>query len=353
MFSDLQNHWSASCILKLAEKSIIQGYPDGRVYPNQGLTRAELAVLMVKAFPNLPLTQPTLNFSDLSPQHWAYSVIQTAVQKSFFRGYPDNTFKPDQLVTKLQAILILTTAFIDQEPYAPPCILSRSFIDAAEIPNPAKPLVAQVTLTDLVVNYPNPKTLNPNRNITRGEVAALFCQALNLGGVPTQYIVELPLLSEQRVNYTPLQTALINQNWMEANRLTSNLILDLAGQKQRGYLIADDTKTLPCLDIQTVDLLWLKYSQGRFGLTIQADIWRSLQGKNYEDSLRFEQTVGWNQTQPVFDLATAPKGHLPLRPALTEGIMNAWGGGWIQAISQRLEDCCRLSVSAITLDSGE
>ena len=350
MFSDLQNHWSASCILKLAEKSIIQGYPDGRVYPDRELTRAEFAALTVKAFPNLPLTQKTVNFSDLSPQHWAYSLIQTAVQKGWFRGYPDNTFQPDQPVTKLQAILILTSALIPEKPYAPPCILNSSFLDTDEIPNSAKPLVAQATLTGLIVNYPNPKTLNPNRNLTRGEAAALLCQALNLDGVPTQYIVELQLLSERRVNYTPLQTALINQNWQSANQLTSNFLLDLAGQKQRGYLTASDTQGLPCLDIQTVDFLWLKFSQGRFGFSTQAEIWRNLKGKNYDDSLRFEQQVGWNQPQPIFDLVSAPPGHLPLRPALSEGVMDAWGGGWILAISQRLERCCRLSVSPITLE---
>ncbi|MEL7035454.1 MAG: GUN4 domain-containing protein [Cyanobacteria bacterium J06592_8] len=340
MFSDLQNHWSASCILKLAEKSIIQGYPDGRVYPDRGLTRAELAVLMVKAFPDFPLTQPTLNFSDLSSSHWAYSVIQTAVQKGFFRGYPDTTFKPSQPVTKLQAILVLGAALINQQPYTPLCILNRSFVNADAIPNFAQPIVAQATLTDLIVNYPNSQALNPNRDITRGEVAALFCQGLDFGEVPTQYQVKLTLLSEQQVDYTPLQTELIAQNWREANRLTSNAILDLGGQRQRGYLTASDTQNLPCFDIQTIDLLWLKYSQGRFGLSRQAEIWRNLQGKDYEDSLRFEQQVRWNQAQPVFDLTAAPPGHLPLRPALSEGVMDAWGGMWILAISQRLEDCC-------------
>lgn len=151
--------------------------------------------------------------------------------------------------------------------------------------------------------------------------------------------VKTCLATNVSTDYSALQSALAAGNWREANRLTSNAILELAGQKQRGYLIATDTRKLSCQELKKIDQLWKQHSNGRFGLSIQSQIWQGLKGKTYEDSLRFEKAVGWNRTQPVFDVKTAPKGHLPLRPALSEGLMNSWGGGWIPEISGRMKSC--------------
>lgn len=137
----------------------------------------------------------------------------------------------------------------------------------------------------------------------------------------------------------PIEKALTSKNWREANRLTSNKLLELAGKQQQRYLTASDIKKLPCTDLQTIDQLWLQNSNNQFGLSVQAKIWQNIKGKNYQDSLRFEEIVGWDKTQPIFDQKAAPKGHLPLRPALSEGIMDAWGGWWIQEMSNRLKTC--------------
>ncbi|MBD2484536.1 GUN4 domain-containing protein [Planktothrix sp. FACHB-1365] len=146
-------------------------------------------------------------------------------------------------------------------------------------------------------------------------------------------------LASNPTSLSPLETALASGNWKEANRLTSLGILDLAGKREQTYLIATDTRKLSCQSLKKIDQLWVKYSQGRFGLSVQAQIWQNLKGKSYEDSLKFEKAVGWTGTQPIFDLKSAPKGHLPLRPVLSDGMMNAWGGGWIQELSNRLKSC--------------
>lgn len=167
--------------------------------------------------------------------------------------------------------------------------------------------------------------------------ATLLFSCVTLGQSPSPATPEMQ--AQNPTNYAPLQNALTSQNWREANRLTSTLILELAGTQQQGYLKARDTQNLACQDLRTIDRLWVQNSNGHFGLTTQAQIWRQLQGKTYEDSLRFEQQVGWNRQQPLFSLESSPKGHLPLRPARSEGIMNAWGGWWIEAMSSRLSRC--------------
>ena len=142
-----------------------------------------------------------------------------------------------------------------------------------------------------------------------------------------------------KIDYRQLEQALSSSQWEKANQITSGMVLDLAGQKSRGYLIATDTRNLPCEPLRKIDQLWVKYSKGQFGFSIQGRIWGQIKGKNYEDSVRFEKQVGWQQQQTIFDQKTAPKGYLPLRPANSAGIRDAWGGGWIQEITQKLKSC--------------
>ncbi len=336
MFSDIQNHWSQDCIVQLANLSIVQGDRQGNFRPDDPLTRAGFAILITKALIKEEVKPSRFIFQDLSVSHWAYFEILILVQKRFFRGYPDGTIKPDQGISKVQAITVLASVLTQNIPNTPLSIL-RQYEDQVEIPDYAKAWVAQATLMGLVVNYPNSKQLNPTQIVTRGEAAVLLCQALKLDGVPPQYQVNLPWRSERNIDYTPLQNALASQNWRLANQLTSHQILALADQVQAGYLTANDTANLPELDLQTINLLWLKYSQGKFGFSTQVEIWRKLNGRDYNDSLYFEEDVGWKRGQPMFDLSSAPRGHLPFRPALTEGSMDAWGGWWIEAISQKLE----------------
>ncbi|KAM3095566.1 GUN4 domain-containing protein [Phormidesmis sp. 146-35] len=144
------------------------------------------------------------------------------------------------------------------------------------------------------------------------------------------------LRSQSGIDYAPLQQLLQAKKWQEANQLTSVLVLKAARQEQQGYLRATDTRNLACSDLKTVDRLWKAASGGRFGFSTQATIWRNLKGTSYEDSLRFEQQVGWNSDLPP---ATVPAGFYPFRPAGQTGIKNAFGGWWIREMPLRLKQC--------------
>jgi hypothetical protein len=72
--------------------------------------------------------------------------------------------------------------------------LFKTYQDASQIPNYAKAPVSAATQAGLVVNYPNPKTLNPKRNASRAEVAAMVYQAMVRAGkvqaIPSKYVVQ-------------------------------------------------------------------------------------------------------------------------------------------------------------------
>ncbi|MBD3887442.1 GUN4 domain-containing protein [Phormidium tenue FACHB-886] len=143
-------------------------------------------------------------------------------------------------------------------------------------------------------------------------------------------------------NLAALDQALASKNYREASRLTSLLVLDLAGKRSQGFLKAEDTRKLACQPLQDIDQRWLNASDGYFGLSVQASIWRGVRGQTFEDTQVFQSIVGWRGNSSTFSSAD-PRGHLPFRPATTspEGIREASGGGWIQTISDRLDTCAK------------
>ena len=187
-FSDIQGHWAQPCIERLAQEKLVSGYPGEIFRPDAPVTRAEFAVLMCNRFPDSPPVKNAAFFKDVSENHWAANAIKTASEKGFFAGYPDGTFKPDQAIPRVQAIIVLAAHLKLRVPESPQSILKNNFIDSEDIPNYALEMMAAATMGALVINYPNKSQLNPNQNATRGEVAALLCRTLQIYVVPPQYI---------------------------------------------------------------------------------------------------------------------------------------------------------------------
>ena len=90
---------------------------------------------------------------------------------------------------------------------------------------------------------------------------------------------DVPLLSEKGIDYTQLRKLLIAQDWQEADRETARVMLQASGQEERDWLDWDDMQRLPSTDLYTIDQLWLKYSKGKFGFSLQKKIWLSVGGK--------------------------------------------------------------------------
>ncbi|AFY53657.1 parallel beta-helix repeat (two copies) [Rivularia sp. PCC 7116] len=191
-FSDVApNYWAKSYIEVLASKGVIAGFPDGTFKPNEPVTRAQFAAIISKAFAPQAQKQAT-NFRDVSTNFWAYNAIQTATKSPFLAGYPNNTFRPQLEIPRVQVLVSLANGL--GLTTNNPNILSV-YSDAGQIPNWAQPSVAAATARQLVVNYPTAAQLNPTREATRAEVAAFVYQALVNAGqaeaIPSPYIVRV------------------------------------------------------------------------------------------------------------------------------------------------------------------
>jgi len=153
-----------------------------------------------------------------------------------------------------------------------------------------------------------------------------------------------PLIeSEVGADYMPLLTALKLGRYEEADQLTRDLLITIGGEatKKRGFVYYAEAPRLPYKDMMTIDRLWVAYSQGKFGYSVQKQIWNSkaVGGDFPKFVAQIEWTTGpcggcdkicsgcpgtlkrWTAegaggNQYVYDLDKAKKGHLPLTSAL-------------------------------------
>ena len=100
-FPDVSENSVASGYIQSAVNAgIIQGFPDGTFKPNQSVTRGQLAIFLSRAF-NLQETAK-VSFKDVSSTSAAYPYIGKILARGITAGYMDNTYKPDQAVTRGQ-----------------------------------------------------------------------------------------------------------------------------------------------------------------------------------------------------------------------------------------------------------
>lgn len=195
------DYWARPFIQTLAENNVIAGFPDGTFRPNQPVTRAEFAALIQKAFGNQNRVRQLSSggFSDVPANYWAASAIQSAYETGFLAGYPGNVFRPNQEIPRVQGIVALASGLgLTPSSTGTSSDLGTYYNDASSIPNYAVSSVTAATQSNIVVNYPDIKQLNPQQSLTRAEAAALLYQALAKQGrvqpiasnLPaTQYIV--------------------------------------------------------------------------------------------------------------------------------------------------------------------
>ncbi len=91
----------------LTEMDIVQGFPDGTFRPDDSVTRAQMAAI-VRKVKNIPPSEGNnISFADVSSSHWAYPIIESLIEPGLFVGYPDGTFKPEQIMTRAEALTVL------------------------------------------------------------------------------------------------------------------------------------------------------------------------------------------------------------------------------------------------------
>jgi hypothetical protein len=123
--------------------------------------------------------------------------------------------------------------------------------------------------------------------------------------------------SAQGVDYGPLQQALALEQYEQADRLTSQRLRELAGVDavRRGYVYYSEVPAMAAADLETLDRLWLAYSRGRFGFSVQGRLLAACGGRweKLWSRLGWKQDGIWTRYPASFTWSLdAPDGHMPL-----------------------------------------
>ena len=86
------------------------------------------------------------------------------------------------------------------------------------------------------------------------------------------------VVSAVGMDYINLRNLLASKKWPEADEETARVMLKVAGREKERYLDTESIEKFPCEDLGTIDQLWVKYSNGRFGFSVQKRIYQSLGG---------------------------------------------------------------------------
>lgn len=174
----------------------------------------------------------------------------------------------------------------------------------------------------------------------RYQSAEEVLQAINLNNTvkATHSHNLISLISELNIDYTKLKHLLAKKRWKEADEETWVVLCKASHKSVGSYLFNSDIDQLPCEDLQIINQLWLLYSGGRFGFSVQQQIYLAVEG----EYTTFCDRIGWKVHNSNFSdsalqfHSSAPIGHLPSR---------RWVGGcyswWLHAqhMAARLEQC--------------
>ena len=112
--------WYNNPISTMSALGIITGYPDGTFKPNKPITRAEFAAIAARF--DETQSGKSATFSDVIG-HWAAKEIGIAYYNDWIKGYPDGTFKPDQNITRAEAMTLINRV-LERKPESPSDLLS-------------------------------------------------------------------------------------------------------------------------------------------------------------------------------------------------------------------------------------
>ena len=169
---DIANHWAEKFITELVAIGAVNGYLDGTFKPDNSITRAEFATMMVKGFKLEPGNGKV--FSDTGG-HWAKDSIKTAAAHGIVSGYDETSFGPDDLITREQmAVMISKAAHLSGRE-------GKTFADSNHIAHWAKAAVAAASGKNIISGYPD-NSLRPRAHATRAEAVTVIVKVLNLTG---------------------------------------------------------------------------------------------------------------------------------------------------------------------------
>ncbi len=182
---DLNGNWAATSIQHMADRFVIEGTGNGQFEPSRSITRAEFASILTKGLGLKPV-EASSSFRDVASSAWYEGAVSTAAQYQLITGFADGSFRPQQQITRAEAMVMLSRAMqltgLQKQNSSSSASTLQSFTDAGTVPVWARS-AAVATIDAGLFNGQNGKQLAPQKSVTRAEVATLVERLLRQSGL--------------------------------------------------------------------------------------------------------------------------------------------------------------------------
>ncbi|MBM7565022.1 S-layer homology domain-containing protein [Paenibacillus sacheonensis] len=166
---DITGHWAESAIKRAVALGIVQGYADDRFLPDQPVTRAEFAVMLVRALNPSPEVSKSAVFKDAaSLPAWGKSEVFVAALEGWITGYDDGTFRAGKPITRAE----LSAMSVRGLRWQPDNAAKLAFADTKTIAPWARPYVSLAAGRKLMGGRSS-NLFAPNEATTRAEASAI------------------------------------------------------------------------------------------------------------------------------------------------------------------------------------
>jgi len=108
-FKDVENHWSKEYVNEMGSRLIVNGVGNGIFNPENDITRAEMAVMIIRAL-GIKASGESEKFTDVAEGFWYTEAVNAAREYGIITGYTDNTFRPIQKITREESIAMISRA---------------------------------------------------------------------------------------------------------------------------------------------------------------------------------------------------------------------------------------------------
>jgi len=181
-FKDVSEHWAKEAVNDLGSRMILNGSGNGMFKPDQDITRAEFAAIVIRGL-GLKPENGNVPFTDVKSTDWYSSAIKTAHMYGLIDGFEDGSFRPMDKITREQAMVIIAkamkiTGLTANIPHNNANEGLNSFTDASDVSSWAKNAIIDCLQAGVITGKVNMQ-LAPQAYINRAEVAVIVQRLLH------------------------------------------------------------------------------------------------------------------------------------------------------------------------------
>lgn len=204
-FTDVDhNSWAYPYIQDVVNKGLFNGTGEGKFSPNNTMDRGMIVTVLSRMAGVQVDNNAKTSFPDVEPGHFYTGAVEWAVQNGITEGFEDGTFRPNSPVTRAQVAVFLLRYASYAMLLLPETAAEKVFTDSNRIPNWAKDAVKTLQMAGIIAGYED-GSFQPMRNISRAEAAKLISVFLSVAKEQPDPTVEPTESTEPSESMEPTQ----------------------------------------------------------------------------------------------------------------------------------------------------